>query len=98
MPPGKRFLPFKVTNVVEYNHDTNLLQLSIKPTDLPTLQEESVGVGAAFHFSLRVELEDRTATRPYTPVSFDVREGTMELLIMRYADGAVTPVIHDQLG
>lgn len=90
------FLPFELLSNEKRSHDTVALRLRAKKSALPTLQEDGASIGPAFHFSARVTAKDgRVKTRPYTPVSYDPETGELELVVKRYEQGLVSPVLHE---
>jgi len=95
---SSQWIPFELERSQEYTHDTKVLNLSVQPSKLAQLQLGGLGVGPAFHFTVRVELDDGTfATRPYTPVNYDALAGSVELLVKRYEGGIVSSHLHDMV-
>jgi cytochrome-b5 reductase len=91
------FLRYQLLSIVPYNHNTKALRLSVMPAQRLRLQHAALSISAPFHFSLRLLLGDGSfVSRPYTPVFFDVQSGELQLLIKRYDDGSLTPLIHSQ--
>jgi len=89
------FLPFNIESKQTHTHDTVRLLVRVDAEALPMLQYLGATVGAACHFSARVELADGSfQERPYTPISFDVETGEIELLVKRYPEGAVSPLLY----
>ena len=91
------FLPFEVTSTSQCTHDTVVLQLSVHPSALSTLQLLSTTIGSnnSYHFSVEVTGSDGSLQhRPYTPIEFDPEAGLLQLVVKRYSNGRVSPQIH----
>ena len=81
----QEFQPYRVTSMVQYNHDTCLIMMRG--------QGKATGdaVAASYHFSAR--LPATGVARPYTPVSYNARTNEVELLVKKVPDGAVSPFL-----
>lgn len=86
------WVPFKLTKVDAYNHNTKIYTFDIGENKLS---------GGEVAYLLMVQAEGdavkddkgKPVARPYTPISSPYKSGTMQLLIKEYEGGKLTPYI-----
>lgn len=83
----EEYQPWEVMSTKSVSHDTKLLRLKC--------HEELEPANVSFHFSLQAIASDgSTKFRPYTPMWFDESAREMDLVVKKYKDGMVSPIIH----
>eukprot|EP00939_MAST-03C_sp_MAST-3C-sp1_P000472 g472.t1 len=98
----EEWLPYDLISTETYSSDTKRMHFKVACDDtLRKLNEivhsdEGRDGKAAFHFTLKMPLPNgKVKTRPYTPVEFNPKSGTLEFLIKSYDDGRVSPLISE---
>eukprot|EP00930_Biecheleria_cincta_P001681 TRINITY_DN102808_c0_g1_i1.p1 TRINITY_DN102808_c0_g1~~TRINITY_DN102808_c0_g1_i1.p1 ORF type:complete len:384 (-),score=58.80 TRINITY_DN102808_c0_g1_i1:237-1361(-) len=81
------FHKWQVLSTEQLSHDTTRLRLKCEEAQLRK-------AAVSFHFSLRAAATDGSIkTRPYTPTQYDSDTREMDLVVKRYDNGMVSPVV-----